>query len=298
MKIEQIIDLLAESGIHFSFLGDIDAVIVGYSSLYHYKPNTFAWARDRATFESRPSDMNDRIALLITSFDNPGLEQCDAKIMTEDPRAVFFSVIDHFWGVPVKQGISERAMIESGAVIADNVTIGPGCVISSGTTIGTGCVLGANVVTIGRVEIGNDCHIQSGVVIGEDGMALVKDDGNRRPIPHYGGVVIGNRVYIGANTCICRGTVEDTIILDDVKLDKLCHIAHNCILGERALLMAGTVLLSSVEVGKDTRIHSAIIKEQRDVGCNVLIAHGTVVTQKLDDGVLAQGNPMNIVRRK
>ena len=78
----------------------------------------------------------------------------------------------------------------------------------------------------------------------------------------------------------------------------MCHIAHNCILEGRVLLMAGTVLLSSVEVGKDTRINSALIKEQRDIGSNVLISHGTVVTQKLDDGVLAQGNPMSIVRRK
>jgi len=298
MKVFDITHYLSQLPIRFEFYGDGEVALFGYSSLYHYKPGTFAWARDKATFARRPADMNEKIALLITNYDNPGLEGCQAKILTEDPRATFFAIIDHFWGVPVKKSISERAIIEPGAGIGADVSIGAGSVISAGTKIGARTVLGCNVVTVGRVEIGSDCNIQSGVIIGEDGMALVKDDGNRKPIPHYGGVVIGDRAYIGANTCICRGTVEDTILENDVKVDKLCHIAHNCILGERTLLMAGTVLLSSVEVGKDTRINSAIIKEQRDVGNNVLIAHGTVVTQKLEDSVLAQGNPMSIVKRK
>lgn len=298
MIIEQIKQFLEEARISFSIEGSSNVELTGYSSLYRYKPGTFAWARDKATFARRPADINGPIALLITNYDNPGLEDCQTKILTEDPRATFFAIVDHFWGVPVKKGISERAIIEPGAGIGDDVSVGAGSVISSGTKIGARSVLGYNVVTIGRVEIGSDCNIQSGVIIGEDGMALVKDDDNRKPIPHYGGVVIGDRVYIGANTCICRGTVEDTILENDVKLDKLCHIAHNCVLGERTLLMAGTVLLSSVEVGKDTYINSAIIKEQRDVGNNVLIAHGTVVTKKLEDGMLAIGNPMSIVKRK
>lgn len=298
MIVRDILQFLQKNNVVFGFIGNPEVSLSGYSSLYHYKPGTFAWARDQVTFKSSPIDMTTRIALLITSFDNDGMEYCAAKILSKDPRSVFFSVIDHFWGVPAKRGISESAIIETGATIGENVTIGQGCVISSGTIIGCNSILGANVVTIGRVEIGRDCNIQSGVVIGEDGMALVKDDGNQCPIPHYGGVLIGNRVYIGANTCICRGTVEDTILENDVKIDKLCHIAHNCILGERSLLMAGTILLSSVEVGNDTRIHSAIVKEQRDVGSHVLVAHGTVVTQKLADGVLAQGNPMSVMRRK
>ena len=281
----------------FELIGDPEASLSGYSSLYHYKPGTFAWARDLTTFRARPEDAGE-ITLLITNGDSRELEGCRTKLITADPRSVFFAIIDHFWGVPQKQGISSQAMIDPEAKIGKNVTIGAGCVISAGTVIEEGSVLGSHVVTIGRVEIGRNCHIQSGVVIGEDGMALVKDDGNRRPIPHYGGVVIGDRVYIGANTCICRGTVEDTILKDDVKVDKLCHIAHNCILEERVLLLAGTVLLSSVEVGADSRIHSALIKEQRDIGSNVLVSHGTVVTHKLEDNVIAQGNPMTVVKRK
>lgn len=297
MKLEKIIQYLNQIKVSFDLIGDADREITGYSSLYHYKANTFAWARDLVTFQGRPENTQS-IELLITSYDNPGLDGCQVKIMTADPRGVFFALIDHFWGVPVENGISPHAIIDPQAVIGENVTIGAGSVISAGTRIGAGTVLGCHVVTLGRVEIGVDCQIQSGVVIGEDGMALVKDDGNRRPIRHYGGVVVGDRVYIGANTCICRGTIEDTILEDDAKIDKLCHIAHNCMLGARTLLMAGTVLLSSVEVGHDTRIYSALIKEQRDVGDNVLIAHGTVVTQKLEDDVFAQGNPMTVVKRK
>lgn len=298
MKVKDIADFLKSIQVPFELIGDEQQQINGYSSLYRCKPETIVWARDYATFLGRNNKAPEQFALLITSFDNIETNGISAKLMTEDPRNVFFRIIDHFWGKPDVRGISPMAIIHPKAKLGENVSIGDGCVISEGTQIGDNTVLGARVVTIGFVKIGSDCHIQSGVIIGEDGMALVKDDCFVKPIPHYGGVEIGNRVYIGANTCICRGTIENTILCDDVKVDQLCHIAHNCVIEERTLLLAGTILLGGVEIGKDVKINSALVKEQKTVGNGAVVAHGTVVTRKLTDGVTVQGNPMTIIKKE
>lgn len=297
MTVSDITSLLTEKGVSFVLEGNANEQITGYSSLYRCKPGTIVWARDRATFLARNNKEPEVFSLLITSYDNTETEGIKAKLKTEDPRNVFFMVIDHFWGNIQPIGISPNAVIHPGAKLGKNVSVGDGCIISDRTVIGDGTRLGARVVTIGTVKIGADCHIQSGVVIGEDGMALVKDDCFVKPIPHYGGVEIGDRVYIGANTCICRGTIEDTVLCDDVKVDQLCHIAHNCVLEERTLLMAGSILLGGVEVGKDVKINSALVKEQKTMGDGVVVAHGTVVTRKLPDNVVVQGNPMTIIKQ-
>lgn len=298
MKIRDITDYLGSISVPFVLVGNPEQEIIGYSSLYRCKPGTVVWARDRTTFLGRNNKFPETFTLLITSYDNTEEEGIVAKIMTDDPRNVFFRIIDRFWSIPPQQGISPRAIIHPGAVIGQDVTIGDGCVISEYTIIGDRTSLGCNVVTRGPVKIGADCRIQSGVVLGEDGMALVKDNCFHQPIPHYGGVDIGDRVYIGANTCVCRGTIEDTVLCDDVKVDQLCHIAHNCVLEERTLLMAGTILLGGVEIGKDAKIYSALVKEQKTMGDDVFVAHGTVVTRKLPDGAAVQGNPMMLVKRK
>ena len=293
----EIAEFLRQEGICFELVGNEREPITGYSSLYRCKPGTVVWARDRVTFLGRNNKTPETFSLLITSYDNTETDGIRAKLMTDDPRNVFFRIVDHFWGSEQEFGISPHAIIQPGARIGENVTIGAGCVISSRTTIGDRSRLGCNVVTRGAVKIGEDCHIQSGVILGEDGMALVKDNAFHEPIPHYGGVEIGDRVYIGANSCICRGTIEDTVLGDDVKVDQLCHVAHNCVVEERALLMAGTILLGGVEIGADSKINSALVKEQKTMGDNVTVSHGAVVTRKLPSNVVVQGSPMTIVNK-
>jgi UDP-3-O-[3-hydroxymyristoyl] glucosamine N-acyltransferase len=297
MEAQDITRYLDKIGISYRFVGDKHAVINGYSSLYRCRPDTIVWARDRSTFLGRNNREPESFSLLLTSFDNDETDGICAKIMMNDPREAFFKIIDHFWPSEKASGISATAVIHDGACLEEGVIVGDGCVISGRTTIGSGTRLGCRVVTIGSVKIGKNCTIQSGVVIGEDGMALVKDNQFTQPIPHYGGVEIGDRVYVGANSCICRGTIEDTLIKDDVKIDALCQISHNCVVDERTRLMAGTILLGGVEVGKDTVINSALIKDQKTIGDRVIISHGAVVSRKLPDDVMVPTNPMTVLDR-
>ena len=83
---------------------------------------------------------------------------------------------------------------------------------------------------VNKVSIGSNCVIQSGVVIGHDGFSYSEDpERNKRMIKHHGGVVIGNDVFVGSNTAIARGTIDDTVIGDGTKIDTLVTLRTMCI---------------------------------------------------------------------
>jgi len=115
-----------------------------------------------------------------------------------------------------------------------NVTIEPGVILS------------------GKVVIGNNVVIHSNAVIGTRGEAYEKDEsGVPIPLPHIGGVVIGDNVEIGPNTTISRGTLSNTIIEDDAKIGSNCHIAHNARIGKRTLVITSAVSVGSAIIGDD-----------------------------------------------
>ena len=142
---------------------------------------------------------------------------------------------------------SEQA-ISPDAVIADNCSIGHGVVIGAGAVIGAGTQIGANTVIGCGVQIGRACRIGSNVTIGfalvgdhvtvlsgarigESGFGLITGPDGVGDAPHLGRVIIQDHVSIGANSCIDRGVFEDTIIGERTKIDNLCQIAHNVVLG-------------------------------------------------------------------
>jgi UDP-3-O-[3-hydroxymyristoyl] glucosamine N-acyltransferase len=111
-------------------------------------------------------------------------------------------------------------------------------------------------------------------------------------VPDYGGVSIGNRVEIGANTCVDRGTLNDTILEDDVKIDNLVHIAHNAIIKKRAYIIAGSIIQGSVTICEDAYIApGAIIMNQKTVGRNSLIGMGAVVNKDVTENIVVTGYP-------
>ncbi len=291
-----ILSVLDEAGIAYTAHGSV-GVLAGFSSIYQYKPQTVTWLRKIETL--REIDMPKRFTCIITGRDTPVIEQADCHIQVEDPRAVFFHVVDRLWGTTEPAAISPLACIEDGAVIGENTAIGAYTVVSSQTTIGRDCRIGNHVTIRGRVHIGDRCVIQSGAVIGEDGFAYTKgENGDLTFVKHYGGVRIGNDVAIGSHTCVCRGTIDDTTIHDMVKIDNLCHIAHNVVLEERVEVIAGAVIMGSVHVGKDSWIATGMIRDQRRVGNGAVVGMGAVVVKDVPDGVTVAGNPAKPFERK
>lgn len=147
--------------------------------------------------------------------------------------------------------IASGASIGSNAVIGDNVSIGANVAIGEDVIIGANCIIYSLVSIYPNTNIGENCIFHSNCVIGSDGFGYANKQGEWIKIPQTGGVVIGNDVEVGANACIDRGALKDTIIRDGVKIDNLCHIAHNVDVGENTAMAAFTGIAGSSTIGKN-----------------------------------------------
>jgi UDP-3-O-[3-hydroxymyristoyl] glucosamine N-acyltransferase len=160
-------------------------------------------------------------------------------------------------------------------------------------SIGEGTIIHSNVTIYSGVTIGDNCTIMAGAVIGSEGFGYEKDeDGDLFKIAHLGGVVIGNNVDIGANTCIDRGTLGHTIIEDGVKIDNLVHIAHNAHIKKGSVIIANAMIAGSVVVGENSWVApSSSIREGLKIGNNALVGLGAVVVKDVDSHTIVKGNP-------
>lgn len=153
--------------------------------------------------------------------------------------------------------IHASAQIHPQAVIADDAIIGPLCTVERGARIGAGTWLKSNVVVGADCVIGARCIIHPGAVIGADGFGFAKEGDTWRKIEQLGAVRIGDDVEIGANTCVDRGALSDTIIEDGVKLDNLIQIAHNVHLGKNVAMAACAGIAGSTTVAEGCTIGGA-----------------------------------------
>lgn len=190
--------------------------------------------------------------------------------------------------------IGEHTVIEQGAVIGDNAIIGANCFIGQQSKIGEHTQLWANVSIYHNVEIGHHCLIQSGTVIGSDGFGYANDRGRWIKIPQTGGVLIGNHVEIGANTCIDRGALDPTVIEDNVIIDNLCQIAHNVHIGTGTAVAGGVVMAGSLKVGRYCLIGGAsVINGHMEICDKVTITGmGMVMRPITEPGIYSSGIPL------
>ncbi|HEX6397758.1 MAG TPA: UDP-3-O-(3-hydroxymyristoyl)glucosamine N-acyltransferase [Steroidobacteraceae bacterium] len=146
--------------------------------------------------------------------------------------------------------IAAHACIAEGARIGARCFIGPGSVIERNAIVGDDTRLVARAFIGHGVKIGARCTVQPGAVIGADGFGFAPEKGTWIKIPQVGSVTVGDDAEIGANTCIDRGAIEDTVIEDGVKLDNLIMIAHNCRIGAHTAIAACVGIAGSTTLGK------------------------------------------------
>jgi acetyltransferase-like isoleucine patch superfamily enzyme len=165
-------------------------------------------------------------------------------------------------------------------------------------SIGERTWMGGHVV-LANCVIGDDCTIWHNVTIGGDGFSFEVDErnGNVVKLPHFGRVIIGDRVEIQSGTQIARGSLGDTIIEDDVKIDQLVHIAHNCHVKKGTLIPAGAMLAGSVTVGEYSWIApETAIMNGATLGRCSMTGLGAVVTKDVGDNELVIGVPARKLR--
>jgi|SaaInl8_200m_RNA_FD_contig_61_1166614_length_4416_multi_5_in_0_out_0_4 UDP-3-O-[3-hydroxymyristoyl] glucosamine N-acyltransferase LpxD len=212
-------------------------------------------------------------------------------IRVENPRLSFAKIIEKFFIESFSSKIEKSANIEDSAKIGNNVYIGHGCYIGNDVIIGDDTVIKHNVVINSDVVLGTNCLIKSGVVLGEDGFGFDFDkDGTPVKIPHIGKLIIGNSVEIGSNTVIAKGTLNNTIIKDNVKIDALVHIAHNCSIDDNSMIIALSQISGSVKIGKSCWIApSATIIQKKEIKDNVKVGIGSVVIQNIEENKTVMG---------
>ena len=181
-------------------------------------------------------------------------------IVTPDPY-LYFARLTQLWKAhlaPVQEDrIHPSAVIHPQAQVDASARIGPLCAVERGARIGADTVLKANVTISEGCVIGARCLLHPGVVIGADGFGLAPSKDGWVKIEQLGAVRIGDDVEIGANTCIDRGALDDTVIEDGVKLDNLIQIGHNCHIGRNTAMAGCSAVAGSAHIGANCTIAGA-----------------------------------------
>jgi UDP-3-O-[3-hydroxymyristoyl] glucosamine N-acyltransferase len=222
------------------------------------------------------------------------------RIIVPDPHAALVAVLELLYPAPAwTAGVDATAVVGTGSTWVDPVAIGPYVVLGKRVRLGRNVRLGAHCVINDDVVIGDDselysqvtCYsgtiigqraiLHSGVRLGSDGFGFVpgRDGAPHRKIPHVGRCVIGDDVEIGANSCVDRGSVDDTVIDDGTKIDNLVHIAHNVKVGKRCLILALAGIAGSSRLEDDVIIGGEVgISDHVTVGrgSRVLVQAGVI----------------------
>jgi UDP-3-O-[3-hydroxymyristoyl] glucosamine N-acyltransferase len=208
-----------------------------------------------------------------------------ACIVTADPY-LYFARLTQLWkkrrGGVDSAGVHPSAVVDPLAQVDATASVGPLCVIERGARVG------ANTVLKSRVTVGENCHlgarciVHPGAVIGADGFGFAPSVTGWEKIEQLGAVQIGDDVEIGANTCIDRGALRDTIIEDGVKLDNLIQIGHNVHIGKNTAMAGCVGVAGSATIGANCTFGGgAIVLGHLEVADGVHVSAATIVTRSI-----------------
>ena len=215
-------------------------------------------------------------------------------IVVENPQELIAKLIGiisssiGFKQLYITSGVHKSVIIGQNVVIEDNVCIGENTIVEHNAVIHSG------------TKIGKNCIIRSNSTIGCQGYSFYKNSNdNLCNFPSLGGVVLKNNVEVGYGCCIVKGTINNTVLENYVKLDNLIHIAHDCHIDVGATITAGVTFCGYVSVGKNTRIApQSTIMQRLTIGDNVLIGLGSVVRKDVKNDSVVAGNPAKLLKIK
>lgn len=298
IEIEQIIELLAENVI--SVKGVCDGLFVdNLADVEHTVETTLDWINhSRKNAQQIAENTRAKVILVGDNVVYSDKIKAEGKVLivVRDTRMAIAKVGNHFFSERYEPGIHPTAVIDPEAKIGANVHIGAYTVIGK-AKIGDNSVIDSQVKIHDGVEIGHDCKIFAQVVLGGQSFGPEKDeDGNLFRFPQLGRLIIGNYVEIASMTCVDKGALSDTIIGDYTKIDGLCKIAHNNVIGKNVVItgcvsMAGSnVIEDGCWIGPNSSFH-----EWGHVGKDAFVGMGSVIFRKVKDGQKVFGNPAKVI---
>ncbi len=286
--------------------GDGELEIAGVQALHRAGPGDIAYAaRDR---EGGLAGV--RAGALVVARDGGAVFA--NRILVENPQLAFARLLEYFhprrpfWeGVAAGACVAETAVLGEGvhvgpfAFIGDRSRIGAGSEIHSGVAvyrdvvIGRNCLIYANAVIRENVEIGDRVIIHPGAVIGADGFGFGRAaDGAAVKVPQVGKVIIGDGCEIGANTCIDRSTIEETVLEANVKLDNLVQVGHNVRIGRDSAISAQTGISGSTRIGAQVIMGGQVgVADHIEIADGVMVAAKSGITGSVKSRMIVAGIP-------
>ena len=294
VSLKEIRDFLSGQNCGFQTVGDGNAAVGGFCSLNIPKDNCITWLK-KPVEGCLSGFSGHKCNIIVSEKPVECLIEQPVFILTGEPKKVFFSILQKFWGESGESSIARSAVIKG--KLGRNVSVGEHTFIGEDVEIGDNSIIGHNVSVFHQVKIGRNCIIHSGAVIGADGFGYYFSENGIVRVEHFGGVEIGSDVEIGANTCIDRGTIDNTVIGDNTKIDNLVHIAHNVQLGRSVCVVAGAVVCGSAKLKDGAYVApGGIVKNQLSVGTNGFVGLGAVVTKSVEDKMIVAGVPAKPIR--
>ena len=263
--------------------GDRDATIHGLASIATAGPGQLSFvsnARYRHQLVASKA-----LCVIVAPELAPQATARGACIVTDQPY-LYFARLTQLWKRQLRTDerpkVHPSAIIDPGATIDASASIGPLCIVERGARIGADTVLKSRVTVGEDCRIGQRCILHAGVVIGADGFGFAPNAGAWEKIEQLGAVVIGDDVEIGANTCVDRGALEDTVIEDGVKLDNLIQIGHNVRVGRHTAMAACVGVAGSATIGAHCTIGgAAVVLGHLEIADHVNISAASVVTRSI-----------------
>ena len=220
-----------------------------------------------------------------------------AVILSKEPRYGFAQFF-HENGVtyntmPKPYRVENGAMICEDAQIGEETIIFPGAYIDGQVKIGRNCYIASGVRIVGEVEIGDNCIIRENTVVGSDGLTTRRnEEGKIITIPQFGGVVIEDNVQIGANSVICKGAIDNTVIGSGSRIDNCSFISHNVKMGKDTIVVGEVLMMGSSSTGERAYLSgNVVVRDGVSIGKDAFVGMGAVVTKDVPEGTMVKGNP-------
>ncbi len=289
--------------------GDGSTAIRGVATLAHAGPGQLTFL---ANPRYRAQLADSQAGIVVLRAEDAELAPRTA-LVARDPYSAFAKIAALFEPAPQRPpGIHASAAIDPTATVAasahvgpfvsigansrvgDGCVIGPGCTIGEDCEVGDGCELIARVTLVTRVRLGKRVRVFPGAVLGAAGFGLAMDAGRWLNVPQLGGVRIGDDCEIGANTCIDRGALDDTVLEEDVRLDNLVQIGHNVHIGAHTAMAGCSAAAGSAKIGRYCLIGGgAGVLGHLEVCDQVTITAMSLVTGSIrEPGEYSSGTPL------
>jgi UDP-3-O-[3-hydroxymyristoyl] glucosamine N-acyltransferase len=271
-------------------LGNGDLEVKTAGSIDSAGPESMVFVDDPKFLDAA---LNSPASLVIAGEFAAGRQTSKALLIAPQPKLAFVRALTLLYPTPkTSPGVHSTAIVDpsaqigkgayigpntvigANAVIGDRTIIGPNCCLNSRVRVGHDCIIKTNVTIYAGTELGDRAIIHSGVVLGSDGFGYVPDSstGKYEKFPQIGRLRIGSDFEIGANSTVDRGALDETFIDDGVKIDNLCHVAHNVRIGKNVVIAAQTGISGSSVIADNV-----IVAGQVGIADHVTVEEGAIL---------------------